>query len=91
MQEIMTAKVGHLPHRQGPRAGRRRAAEAPGAQPQHRLQASSPRRQPELVTAYRVQKMLKLALCVAYGALTRTESRGRHYREDFPRRNDAHG
>src|SRR6185295_299967 len=30
---------------------------------------------PELVTAYRVRKMLKLALCVAYGALTRTESR----------------
>jgi fumarate reductase flavoprotein subunit len=41
------------------------------------------------VTAYRVQKMLKLALCVAYGALTRTESRGAHFREDFPRRNDA--
>jgi len=44
---------------------------------------------PELVTAYRVQKMLKLALCVAYGALERTESRGAHFREDFPRRNDA--
>jgi fumarate reductase flavoprotein subunit len=44
---------------------------------------------PELVTAYRVQKMLKLALCIAYGALTRTESRGAHFREDFPRRNDA--
>jgi fumarate reductase flavoprotein subunit len=44
---------------------------------------------PELVTAYRVQKMLKVALCVAYGALTRTESRGAHYRQDFPRRNDA--
>ena len=44
---------------------------------------------PELVTAYRVQKMLKLALCVAYGALERTESRGAHYREDFPRRDDA--
>jgi fumarate reductase flavoprotein subunit len=44
---------------------------------------------PELVTAYRVQKMLKLALCVAYGASTRTESRGAHYREDFPQRNDA--
>jgi fumarate reductase flavoprotein subunit len=44
---------------------------------------------PELVTAYRVQKMLKLALCVAYGAYTRTESRGAHFREDFPRRNDA--
>ena len=44
---------------------------------------------PELVTAYRVQKMLKLALSVAYGALTRTESRGAHYRQDYPRRNDA--
>src|ERR1044071_2606860 len=44
---------------------------------------------PELVTAYRVRKMLKLALCVAYGASTRTESRGAHFREDFPRRNDA--
>jgi fumarate reductase flavoprotein subunit len=44
---------------------------------------------PELVTAYRTQMMLKLALAVAYGALTRTESRGAHYREDHPRRNDA--
>jgi fumarate reductase flavoprotein subunit len=44
---------------------------------------------PELATAYRVQKMLKLALCVAYGAYTRTESRGAHFRKDFPRRNDS--
>jgi fumarate reductase flavoprotein subunit len=44
---------------------------------------------PELVTAYRTQKMLKLALAVAYGALTRTESRGAHFRQDHPRRNDA--
>jgi fumarate reductase flavoprotein subunit len=33
--------------------------------------------------------MLKMALCVAYGALKRTESRGAHFREDFPQRNDA--
>jgi fumarate reductase flavoprotein subunit len=44
---------------------------------------------PELVVAYRVQKMLKLALTVAYGALARTESRGAHFRNDFPRRDDA--
>jgi len=44
---------------------------------------------PELVTAYRVQMMLKLALCVAYGALQRTESRGAHFRHDHPRRDDA--
>jgi fumarate reductase flavoprotein subunit len=44
---------------------------------------------PELVAAYRVKKMLKLALCVASGAQARTESRGAHYRRDFPRRDDA--
>jgi fumarate reductase flavoprotein subunit len=44
---------------------------------------------PELVAAYRTQKMIKLALCVACGALARTESRGAHYRDDFPRRDDA--
>ncbi len=43
---------------------------------------------PELVTAYRVQKMLKLALCVALGAEQRIESRGAHAREDYPERND---
>ncbi len=53
------------------------------------LKSSAPGVNPELVTAYRVQRMLKLALCVAHGALTRTESRGAHYRQDFPRRDDA--
>jgi len=43
---------------------------------------------PELVTAYRLRRMLKLALCVTHGALQRTESRGAHFREDFPERND---
>ena len=33
--------------------------------------------------------MLKVALCVAAGALARTESRGAHHRDDFPRRDDA--
>ncbi|NCB12377.1 MAG: fumarate reductase flavoprotein subunit, partial [Erysipelotrichia bacterium] len=44
---------------------------------------------PELEEAYRVPKMLKIALCVAKGALERTESRGAHYREDFLKRDDA--
>ena len=45
---------------------------------------------PELVTAYRVRRMLKVALAMASGALARQESRGAHFREDFPRRDDAH-
>jgi len=32
--------------------------------------------------------MLRLAICVVAGALARTESRGAHFREDFPRRDD---
>ncbi len=43
---------------------------------------------PELVHAYRLPRMLKVALTVALGALRRTESRGAHFREDFPARND---
>jgi fumarate reductase flavoprotein subunit len=43
---------------------------------------------PELALALRFPGMVRLALCVAHGALTRTESRGCHAREDFPERND---
>jgi succinate dehydrogenase flavoprotein subunit len=89
MQEIMTAKVGIF----------RRGADLDAAVANlqellHRsrrigLKYKARGANPELVMAYRVQKMLKVALCVAYGALTRTESRGAHFRQDFPRRNDA--
>ena len=43
---------------------------------------------PELTLALKIEGMVKLALCVAFGALRRTESRGSHSREDFPERND---
>ena len=32
--------------------------------------------------------MIRLAITIAYGALQRCESRGSHYREDYPARND---
>jgi fumarate reductase flavoprotein subunit len=43
---------------------------------------------PELAFALRFRGMVRLALCIAYGALQRTESRGSHAREDYPERND---
>ena len=43
---------------------------------------------PALFNAYRTQKMIKVALTAALGACLRTESRGAHSREDFPRRDD---
>jgi fumarate reductase flavoprotein subunit len=89
MQEVMTGKVGIF------RSGKdleQAVDELQKLLVRSRnigLKARSPGANPELVTAYRVQRMLKLALCVSYGALVRTESRGAHFREDFPRRNDA--
>lgn len=53
------------------------------------LRSSARGANPELVAAYRLPKMLKLALCVASGACARTESRGAHSREDYPQRDDA--
>lgn len=43
---------------------------------------------PELALALRMKGMVRLALCVAYAAEQRTESRGCHSREDFKERND---
>ncbi len=89
MQEIMTRQVGIF------RTGAELRSAVAGLQTllersRHiGLRTAAPGANPELVTAYRVQKMLKLALCVAHGAAERTESRGAHFREDFPRRDDA--
>jgi fumarate reductase flavoprotein subunit len=88
MQDTMTDRVGIF------RDGQSLAAAVDDLRHLYRrsrdLRIGSARRgaNPELVAAYRLPRMLKLALCVAEGALARCESRGAHYREDFPQRND---
>jgi fumarate reductase flavoprotein subunit len=90
MQDTMTDKVGIFRH--GDQL--REAVDTLQALQQRArhvsLRSSAPGANPELVAAYRLQRMLKLAQCVAYGALQRTESRGAHYRADYPRRDDLH-
>ncbi|MBP6514866.1 MAG: fumarate reductase flavoprotein subunit [Steroidobacteraceae bacterium] len=89
MQQIMTDKVGIF--RNGPDL----QAAVDGLQEllvrsrEIRVASTAPGPNPELVDAYRVQKMIKVALAVACGALARTESRGAHFRRDFPRRDDS--
>lgn len=52
------------------------------------LRCKDPGVNPELAFALRLKGMLRLAMTVARGALARTESRGAHFRSDFPLRND---
>jgi fumarate reductase flavoprotein subunit len=89
MQEIMTDKVGIFRTGKDLQQAVDELQQLLARSRKISLRSHTPGVSPELVTAYRTQKMLKLALCVAYGALTRTESRGAHYRQDHPRRNDA--
>ena len=89
MQEIMTAKVGIFRHGDDLQAAVDELQELLRRSRHIGLRSRGEGANPELVTAYRVQKMLKLALCVALGALARCESRGAHFRADHPRRDDA--
>jgi fumarate reductase flavoprotein subunit len=88
MQEIMTEKVGIF------RDGGDLQSAVDGLRELHVRSRSigvgsrAAGANPELATAYRTQKMLRLALTVACGALARTESRGAHFRADYPQRND---
>jgi len=88
MQELMTENVGIF------RSGDSLQAAVDGLQALLRrsrnvgVQCTANGANPELVAAYRLKRMLKLALCVAAGALARTESRGAHFRDDYPQRND---
>ena len=52
------------------------------------LRSKAPGMNPELSFALRLEGMLKLAYITALGALARTESRGAHYRMDYPLRDD---
>lgn len=88
MQDIMTDKVGIF------RSGDALTEAVVGLDELQRRSATLGIRSqarganPELVAAYRLPRMLKLAQCIARGALARTESRGAHHRDDYPQRND---
>ena len=89
MQQAMTDGVGIFRDGTGLEAavGRLQALLLRSRQIGLRHAADGPN--PELVTAYRVRRMLKVALAMACGALARQESRGAHFSTDFPRRDDA--
>ena len=89
MQAIMTDKVGIVRHGDQLAEAVKELTELAARSRQVGLRTHRPGANPELTLAWRLQKMLKLAICVAHGARQRTESRGAHFREDYPQRNDA--
>ena len=88
MQEIMTTKIGIF------RKGADMESAVSELEDLYKRSFNVPVKDiagpnPELVYAYRTQKMLRVALTVAAGAAARKESRGAHFREDFPVRDDV--
>ena len=89
MQDIMMEHVGIFRNGKDLEAGVAKLQELLERTKNMRLASGNiPGPNAELSMALRIPGMLKLALCTAYGALMRTESRGAHAREDYPERND---
>jgi fumarate reductase flavoprotein subunit len=89
MQEIMTGRVSIFRTGAELDAAARELESLLDRSRRLGLRLRSPGANPELVAAYRLPRMLRVALCIAHGALARTESRGAHFREDHPRRDDG--
>jgi fumarate reductase flavoprotein subunit len=88
MEQIMTDKVGLFRNGSDLDSAVTELAELLERSRNVGVRASNLDANPELVLAYRLPRMLKIALTVAIGAYRRTESRGAHFREDYPARND---
>jgi len=89
MRDLMTEKVGIFRDGDGLQQGLDELLQLSERAGRIGLRSRSLGANPELVSAYRLRRMLKLALTVTLGALRRTESRGAHSRVDYPQRNDA--
>jgi len=88
MRNIMQEHVGIFRNEEGLSYAVKRLEELLKMTKQINVRSKIRGNNPELNEAYRVPKMVKLALSVAKGALERRESRGAHYREDYTKRDD---
>lgn len=88
MQELMSTKVAIFRNATSLQAALDELLVLQQRAQRIKVHTNAPGSNPELTAAYRLQRMIKLAICTTLGALQRQESRGAHYREDFPLRND---
>lgn len=88
MQDILSDSVGIFREEQGLIAARDQLRQLAEDAAQVKVDVSCLRFNGGLVTALELPLMLELALMICVGALARTESRGSHFRTDYPARND---
>jgi len=89
MKQVMFEKVGIF-REEGPmREAVEKIRELKERVRRARVDARGRRYNLELISALELPAMLELAEVIALGALARPESRGSHFRRDYPQRDDA--
>jgi succinate dehydrogenase / fumarate reductase flavoprotein subunit len=88
MQKTMTQLSSVFRDRKGLEQAIQRIRELQGRMASMELVYKGKRFNYELEEALELENMMKLAEVIVYSALQREESRGAHYRNDFPKRND---
>jgi succinate dehydrogenase / fumarate reductase flavoprotein subunit len=88
MQKTMTQLSSVFRDKKGLEQAIQRIRELQGKMASMELMYKGKRFYYELEEALELENMMKLAEVITYSALQREESRGAHYRNDFPKRND---
>jgi succinate dehydrogenase / fumarate reductase flavoprotein subunit len=89
MREVMMAHVGVFRTDEGMRSARRTLLELRERYRRVKVGDTGQRYNTDLLEVWELGCLLDAALVTTESALARTESRGAHAREDFPKRNDA--
>jgi succinate dehydrogenase / fumarate reductase flavoprotein subunit len=89
LQQVMMDDVSVFRTREGLERARDRVQALRGRYARAAIQDRGHRFNTDLLEALELGNLLDLALVTVEGALARAESRGAHYREDFPKRDDA--
>jgi succinate dehydrogenase / fumarate reductase flavoprotein subunit len=88
LQDVMMDKLSVFRTEQGMRETIEKIKELKDRFREARIDDKSKKFNTELIEALELRNLLDTAEAIAYSALNRTESRGAHYREDYPKRDD---
>jgi succinate dehydrogenase / fumarate reductase flavoprotein subunit len=89
MQALMTEKVGVFRDEQGLAAAVEGLRELKERAAHAALSSRTLTMNQELVQRWELENLLEISMVIAQSALNRRESRGGHYRDDYPERKDA--